>query len=157
MENQQTPSGANSPGTLFGIGFDAGMRAQIRQAAVWAKICAVCAFIGYAISLVVAVFGRQDVVSESANGVRIGMMLRAGSVGTVLISILIGGIINYFLYRFAVATIKGIDGQDIVRTNDGFNHLRIYFKICGVLLIIVFSLALLFVLVLIAGLSLAGK
>lgn len=152
MEEQHTPSESNALENFFNISFDAAIRAQIRQAAVWAKICALCAFIGYAISLIVAIFGQTPSL-DSSGAAGANSLLRAGTIGGVLLSILIGGLINYFLYRFAVATIRGLDGMDSTQTNEGFNNLRLYFKICGILLIIVFSFVLLWVLVLSAGLA----
>lgn len=153
MEEQQIPTESNPLENFFNIAFDAGLRTQIRQAAVWARICALCAFIGYVIALIVAIFGQQAAFADSTEGSNIGNMVRLGRIGTVLISIILGGIINYFLYRFAVATIKGMNGQDTLKANEGFNNLRIYFKICGVLLIIVLCLAALGVLVLLATLG----
>lgn len=155
MEEQQTSPDSNALENFFNIALDAGMRAQIKQAAVWAKICTLCAFIGYGIALIVAIFGRQGYSTDSEQGTRIESMVRAGSIGTVLIAIVIGGVINYFLYRFAVATAKGLDTMDSTKTNEGFNNLRIYFKVCGILLIIGLSLGALGVLVLVA--SLAGR
>jgi hypothetical protein len=152
MEEQQTPSESNALDNFFNISFDAGIRAQIRQAAVWAKICAFCAFISYAISLIVALFG-QIATSDALEGSSVGTMMRAGMIGMTLLVVLIGGVINYFLYRFAVSTIRGIDGLDSTRTNEGFNSLRIYFKICGIILIVALSLLLLWVLVFSAGLA----
>lgn len=150
MEEQQITPETNPLENFFNIAFDAGMRTQLRQAAVWAKICALCAFIGYAITLIVTIFGQEAAVSDSAEGSTVGNMVQAGRIGTVLISIIIGGIINYFLYRFAVATIKGMNSMDSTRTNEGFNNLRLYFKIFGILLIIVLCICALALLVLFA-------
>ena len=137
MENQQLPSEHQSLDNFFNIAFDAAMRAQIRQAAVWAKICTLCAFIGYAIALVVAFFGQYSPEIEAVEG----NYVRTTGIVSALISTAFGAIINYFLYRFAVATAKGMDSMDNVKTNEGFNSLRIYFKIYGIILIIVLSLA----------------
>jgi hypothetical protein len=151
MENQQTPPASNQLENFFNISFDAATRAHIKQAAVWAKITSLCAFIGYGISLVVAIFGRQD-YSENTESLRVGTYYRAGNIFGVLIVIVIGGIINYFLYRFAAAAAAGVDAMDNIRTNEGFNSLRIYFKICGILLIIGLSiLALILLIVLLSA------
>jgi heme/copper-type cytochrome/quinol oxidase subunit 2 len=151
MEEQQTPPESNALENFFNISLDAGMRAQIRQAAVWAKICTLCAFIGYGISLIVALFGQEAELADTSESV--GNMVRAGRIGTILISVIIGGIVNYFLYRFAVATIKGMNDLDTIKTNEGFNNLRVYFKACGILLIIILSLAALFMVVVFASLG----
>lgn len=150
MENQQLLPESPSLDNFFNIAFDASMRAQIRQAAVWAKICTLSAFVGYVIVLVVAFFGQYSPELESIEG----NSLRTMSVVSALISTAFGAIINYFLYRFAVATIRGMDSMDNVKTNEGFNNLRIYFKIYGIILIIVLSLAALaFVFAILMGLG----
>lgn len=151
MEEQQIPSESNPLENFFNIAFDTGIRAQIKQAALWARICALCAFIGYGIALIVALFGK--VAADSVENEGAGNMGRIGRIGFVLVSILIGGAINYFLYRFAVATIRGINSMDSITTNDGFNSLRTYFKICGVILIIVLCLAALGILILVASIG----
>lgn len=156
MEDQQTLPASGPLDNIFDISFDTALRASIKQAAVWAKVCALCAFIGYAIALVVAIFGRQDYVTET-EGFQVGNLLRAGNLAFVLISTLIGVVINYFLFRFATATARGMDAMDSIQTNQGFEHLRIYFKILGILLIIVFAIAALFILFAIIGLGLSGR
>lgn len=150
MENQQLPPESQSLDNFFNIAFDASLRAQIRQAAVWAKICTLSAFIGYGIALVVAFFGQYSPEIEAMEG----NFVRTTSVVSALVTTAFGTLINYFLYRFAVATIRGMDSMDNVKANQGFNSLRIYFKICGILLIIVLSLgALAFLLAIIGGLG----
>ena len=143
MENQQLPTESQSLDNFFNIAFDASMRAQIKQAALWAKICTLSAFIGYAIVLVVAFFGQYSPEIESLGG----SYMRSMSIFGALVSTAFGAIINYFLYRFAVATAKGMDSMDNVKTNEGFNSLRIYFKIYGIILIIALGLCALGILV----------
>jgi len=148
MENQ--PTETQSLDNFFNIAFDASMRAQIKKAALWAKICTLSAFVGYVIALVVAFFGEYSPEVESIGG----SYVRTTGIAGTLVSVAFGAVINYFLYRFAVATAKGMDTLDNAKTNEGFNSLRIYFKIYGVLLIIVFSICGLAILVAIgAGLG----
>jgi hypothetical protein len=139
MENQDQ-SDINQLDNFFNIAFDAGARGQLRQVALWAKICTLCAFIGYGIALIVAIFGHKD-YSLEAGEISFGAYVRSGSsISGVLVSILVGGIINYFLYRFAVAAGRGVESMDTLKVNEGFNNLRIYFKILGIILIICLSL-----------------
>lgn len=141
MENQQYSEVSNPLDNFFNISFDAQTRAQIKLAALWARICSLCAFIGYGVSLVVVIFGHPD-YSMEAEGFSVGAYIRSGkSIWTVLISAAIGTLINYFLYRFATATAQGMNSLDNIKTNEGFNSLRVYFKIYGIALIIALSLA----------------
>ena len=147
MENQPQqettpqPEVINQLDNFFNLSFDTNAREQLKQISLWAKICALSAFAGYAISLVVAIFGHKD-YSMEAEGFSFGAYLRTGTpLGSVIATIIVGGFINYFLYRFATALGQGLQSMDTVRVNTGFNSLRIYFKIFGLFLIVVLSLA----------------
>jgi hypothetical protein len=137
MEDQQIPPVTNPLENFFNISFDEAARTQIKQAAVWAKVITLCAFVGYAVVLVVAIFGQtayQSTFTLDTEGV--ATYQQTSSMVGVVISIGLGVFINYFLYRFAVATAKGMDNMDNVKTNEGFNNLRRYFKIYGIIIII---------------------
>ena len=155
MEDQQIPPVTNQLENFFNISFDEAARAQIKQAAVWAKVITLCAFVGYAVVLVVAIFGQTAYQSDySSNGEIVGGYVRTGNMVGVVLSIGLGVFINYFLYRFAVATAKGMDNMDTVKTNEGFNNLRRYFKIYGILIIIALCFVVLALLIgIVAGLG----
>jgi len=151
MEDQQTPPVTNQLENFFNISFDEATRTQIKQAAVWAKVITLCAFVGYAVVLVVAIFG-QSAYSPDTEG--LGGYVHTGNMVGVILSVGLGVFINYFLYRFAVATAKGMDNMDSIKTNEGFNSLRRYFNILGILIIICLSFVVLGILVAIfAGLG----
>jgi uncharacterized BrkB/YihY/UPF0761 family membrane protein len=155
MENQPQPEIVNELDNFFNISFDANSREQLKQIALWSKICSICAFAGYIVSLVVAIFGHRN-LSLEADGFSFGAYFRSSnnSLVGVLITVVIGGIVNYFLYRFAVAVGEGVENTDALKVNTGFNSLHIYFKILGIGLIIALSLLLLvFLFALIAGVT----
>ncbi len=154
MDNQHQPEGTNQLDNFFNLSFDNDARQQLRQIALWSKVCSLSAFAGYVISLVVAIFGHKD-YSLEAEGFSFGGFIRSGSsLISVLITAVCGGILNYFLYRFAVAVDQGIQSSDALEVNTGFNSLRIYFKILGIGMIVVFSLLILgFLFGLVIGLS----
>ncbi len=136
MEDQQIPPATNQLENFFNISFDEAARTQIKQAAVWAKVVTLCAFVGYAVVLVVAIFGQSAYSSDREVE---GGYIHTNNMPGVILSIGLGVFINYFLYRFAVATAKGMDNMDSIKTNEGFNSLRRYFKIYGILIIICLS------------------
>ncbi|HXO75869.1 MAG TPA: hypothetical protein VN824_11550 [Puia sp.] len=142
MEEQQISPVSQDLDNFFNIAFDGVTRAQLRQAAVWAKISTICAFIGYGVSLISAV-----IVSYASS---------LSILGT-LVAVALGTWVNYFLYRFAVSTIRGIDSMDSVRANEGFNNLRTYFKILGICLIVGLCLAALAILGFLAGLGAVSR
>jgi hypothetical protein len=157
MENQPQPEVINELDNFFNVSFDTEARQELRQIALWSKICSLGAFAGYVISLVVAIFGHKD-YSLEAEGFSFGAYIRSGnSLIGVLITAVCGGILNYFLYRFAVAVDQGIQSSDALKVNTGFNSLRIYFKILGIAMVVAFCIAILVILiVLIMGLSAAS-
>jgi len=146
MENQQIPTDSSSLDNFFNISFDEATRGQIRKAAQWARICALCTFIGYGVSLIVTFFGRQTELTETESGIQITSAYRAGAIPGHLLVFGIRVWIYYFLYRFAISTAKGMDTMDSIKTNEGFDSLRRFFKIVGILLIIGFSLFMLIML-----------
>jgi len=156
MEEQQTPPVPQDLENFFNIAFDGPTRAQLRQAAVWAKISTLCAFIGYGIMLVVAFIGRPEYRIQT-EGTRITSMASSASILGTLITVAAGAFINYFLYRFAVSSIRGIDSMDSVSTNQGFTNLRTYFKILGICLIIVLCFAVLGVLIFLASIGATNR
>lgn len=121
MENQQTPNTSSSLDNFFNIAFDESTRSQVRKAAQWARIDALCTFISYGVSLIVTFFNSYASIS---------------SIIGAIISVGIGVWINYYLYHFATSAAKGMDAMDSIKTNEGFNSLRVYFKIFGIILII---------------------
>jgi hypothetical protein len=150
MEDQLQPEAVNELDNFFNLSFDTVSREQLRQIALWSKISSICAFAGYLFSLAAAIFGNR-VAGLSEEYAEVAGSLRAGNILRTLALVLVGGIINYFLYRFAVAVGQGVQRMDALRVNTGFNSLRLYFKISGILLIIFLSCILLFVLITVAG------
>jgi hypothetical protein len=147
MENQPIPSTTS----LFDIAFDEATRMQIKQAAVWAKITALCAFVGYGVVLIVAIFAPRGYADREIGGVNV---VQTSNLAGAVLSAALGTFINYFLYRFAAATARGMNTMDSTSTNEGFNNLRRYFKILGILIIIVLSFCVLAMIIgVLAGLS----
>jgi hypothetical protein len=137
----------NALDNFFNLSFDAAAREQLKKIALWAKIVALSAFIGYAISIVIAIFGHKD-FSMEAEGFSVGAYIRTDeSIVGVLITVVIGVLINYFLYRFSISVRNGVDTMDTFKLNEGLSDLRTYFKIYGILLLIaliVFGLIIVF-------------
>jgi hypothetical protein len=138
----------NQLDNFFNISFNTEARDLLKQMTQWSRICAICAFIGYAFSLVVAIFGHPQALNSGTEGLGAGPFFKAGSVIGVLITITIGGILNYYLYRFSVDTAKGLESMDPGKLNEGLGGLRTYFKIFGVLTIIVLGFVALAIIIL---------
>lgn len=136
MENQ------NQPNNLFSIPIDQEGKELIRTIAWWARLIAIIAFIGYAIAIVVS-FIKPDVEI----GGEVYTSSKTSSVIGALISAAIGIAINSFLFKFGNAARAGVDAMDTSQLSQAFNNLRIYYKILGIIVIIllvIFGLILLF-------------
>jgi hypothetical protein len=150
MENQ------NRPDTIFNLSFDDSSRDILRTIALWARICAVSAFIGYAVALLAAFFGKVHPSYNEGSG--IGASLGKGSlIAGALVSAIIGCAINYFLYRFAVSAKQGLESDNQVKLNEGLINLKTYFKIVGILLLIVLIICGLALLIVIINASFSGR
>jgi hypothetical protein len=150
MEGQIQPEINTELDNFFNLSFDAGSREQLKQTALWSKITSICGFISYFIALIVNIFGHNktynlDGTLNDASSFRVGNFI-----GTLIV-VVVGGILNYILYRFAVAVGQGVQSMDALKVNTGFNSLHQYFKMLGILLIIGLSLLLLIILVLMAS------
>lgn len=147
----------NQLDNFFNISFDGAARNHMKQIAMWAKICALCAFVSYAVSLALALFGHKDFSAE-AEGFSFGFYVRAGnSIIGVLITIIIGGIMNYFLFKFSVAASQGVESMDSGKLNEGLNSLRTYYKIYGILVIIALGIVALGIIVFSIAAAFSGR
>ena len=125
----------NQVDNIFKISFDDNGRDQLQTITLWAKISAICAFIGYAIALLAAFIGKVP-VSEFEGNATAASFGRASLITGALISAIIGTAINYFLYRFAVDAKQGLSNIDQAKLNQGLSSLKTYFKILGIILLI---------------------
>ena len=123
---------------LFDVEIDSSAKKFISDIAIWAKITAVSAFISYGLSILVAAFNNP----ESDGGISAATS-RAASISGVLVTVIMGVILNIFLYRFSADSKPAIDNIDQRALESGFNNLKIYFKIIGVLVILLLAFVIL--------------
>lgn len=118
-------------------GFDHTSRQHILSIASWAMVIVVVAVIGYVLNIVQLLTGNEQAVSRS-EGFGMAETLAGNNTISSVIGILIGLLINYFLYRFASMARDGINRLNQEQLNKSFNNLKLYFVIMSVILIIVF-------------------
>jgi len=122
MEEQNTTEG------LFNLSLDQEAKSLLKTTTVWAKIVAIIAFVEAGLNLVSSFIG-------SSNAIQV-----AGAFFASLIGVLVTVLLNIFLYRFAQKTNDALASSNQQSFIDGINNLRNYFKVLGILLIIVMSL-----------------
>jgi hypothetical protein len=133
----------NSENSLFDLSIDETAKDHLRRICSWAMIIVITAVIGYVIALIRAFMPKTQVVQSEGFGVSVG----AGQgLGSVIFGIVIGLLVNYFLYQFASLTKKGVNGMSQTDLNGGFYNLKIYFIVISVIVIIVLAIALLAIL-----------
>ena len=122
--------------------FDRTAKQHIHSMASWAMIVVVVAVIGYIITIAQLFSGTQT-LDQRSEGFGLGANLAGSDTTFSIIAIVIGLLINFFLYRFASQARKGIDGLNQDQLNKSFNSLKTYFMIMSVILIVVFVVVLL--------------
>ena len=139
MEEQNTTEG------LFNLSLDQEAKSLLKTTTVWAKIVAIIAFVEAGVNLVSSFFGGSNAVQV------------AGAFFASLIGVLITVLLNIFLYRFAQKTNDALASSNQQSFIDGINNLRNYFKILGILLIIVMSLFIIVMIFVFITIGLSGR
>lgn len=133
----QPENTSNNSNDLFGdLTFDHTAREYIRSLAKWAMVIVVVAVIGYAISLVEA-FTAPEIAPVRSEGFDFGLKMTSADKTGTIITIIIGLLLNLFLFRFATQARTGLNGFNQSALNNSFNSLKIYFMITVILCILV--------------------
>ncbi len=93
------------------------LRSDLREAAVWGRVIAILGLCSSALSLIAS--------------------FKRGMVFFTLISAAVSIFIYLYLLKFGSQTKKGLETNDQQMLNDGLRNLNTYFKIAGIILIIV--------------------
>ena len=133
----------NTENSLFDLSIDETAKDHLRRICSWTLVIVITAVIGYVVAIIKASMPKTQVVQSEGFGVSVSM---GQGIGSVIFGIIIGLLINYFLYQFANLTKKGVNGMSQTDLNAGFYNLKIYFVIISVLVIIVLAFVLLFLL-----------
>jgi len=137
MEQEQTSD------KLFNLEIDMITRDHLKTITTWARIIAIVGLITVGLSLI-RLFANPG-------GVNAAML-----VGTILASLIYLTVITLlyvFLLRFANRTSASLNTQNQEQFNSGIGSLATYFKILGIIIIIVLSLVGLFLIFLSIGVA----
>ena len=134
MEQQDTSN------SLFDLSIDETAKDHLRRICSWTMVIVITAVIGYVVAIIKALMPKAQVIQSEGFGVSVG----AGqNLGSVIFGIIIGLLINYFLYQFTNLTKKGVNGMSQTDLNAGFYNLKIYFVIISIMVIIALAIVLL--------------
>ena len=131
-------------GNLFTLGVDPNTRDHFSSAAKWARIIAIVNFISAGLSLISVFTTKEDQGTQTA--MFIFLLIFAG------ISIAL----NIFLLRFGNNMTKSLSTMSQEQFNEGVGSLNTYFKIMGILIIVILSLMLIGMLFFIIGVGMRG-
>ena len=106
------------------------------------------AVISYVVAIIKALMPKTQVIKSEGFGASVSV---GEGIGSVILGVIIGLLVNYFLYQFASLTRKGVNGMSQTDLNAGFYNLKIYFVIISVLFIIILAIFLLALLAIGAG------
>jgi small-conductance mechanosensitive channel len=135
MEQQDTHH------SLFDLSIDETAKDHLRKICSWTMIIVIIAVIGYVVAIIKALMPKTQAIQSEGFGVSVST---GQNLGSVIFGIIIGLLINYFLYQFSKLTKKGVDGMSQTDLDAGFYNLKIYFVIISVLVIIILAFLLLF-------------
>ena len=89
--------------SLFDLSIDETAKDHLRRICSWTMVIVITAVIGYVVAIIKALMPKAQVMQSEGFGVSVG----AGqNLGSVIFGIIIGLLINYFLYQFANLTKK---------------------------------------------------
>lgn len=123
-----------------GISIDLQAKQTLASIASWAMICVVTAVIGYVITIL-GLFTKPAVTVRS-EGFSNYLKMGSDDVVSTIISIGIGLLMNFFLYRFATLLKTGLPAHSEEQLARSFRSLRYYFIIGSILLILVLLIVL---------------
>lgn len=137
MENTHTDQ------SLFEINYDENIKQQMKGAAQWGGLAAIVSIIGSGLGVVGYFVEKQKGSSITYTGYNDYQVQKAADTGgfvSVVISLIIGIVLFYFLNKFSRSVKKGLETNDNYFINEGLGSLSSYFKVIGILLIVVIVL-----------------
>ena len=134
---------STSDKSLFDLSFDENVKQSLKGAATWGGLAAIVSLIGSILGLVNYFVEKGKESRYGGNSLEEMQIQQAANTGgfvSVVITLIIGIILFYFLNKFSRSAKAGIDTNDHYMINEGLGSLSTYFKFIGVLLIIILVL-----------------
>ena len=135
MENSE-----QQPSNLFELQFDENAKSSVLTMTRWAMVMVICSILGYVLTLAKYFWEKSRVNSflesddESYSNFR---TIQTTGLVSIIISVLIGLLVTYFLYQFSSKAKRGMETMNSYDVNIGFANFKNYFLVIGILAIIV--------------------
>lgn len=118
------------------IKIDGTAKMHIRSIASWAMVIVVATVFGYVLNILELIISPDEPVVTYSEGFTASFLSGEKSVGGTIVTIMIGLVINYFLYRFASGVTSSINGMSQEKFSNSFRNLKIYFAITTIIMIL---------------------
>ena len=128
--------------SIFNFGLGEASREQLKKIAYWAGINAVLSLVSTGLSVIIFF---KDMGTVRSSYLFMGANTQNGS--SLFFQLLFALLLNITLYKSSVYLKKGIANSDQPELNKGLAQLRTYFKIFGILMILVIAIIIIAVLV----------
>ncbi len=122
---------------------DAITKHHLKGIVTWALVIVATTVLGYVVTIVDTIISPVVEIGTQQEGFNASMAFGQKSLTSAIIQTIIGLVINFFLYRFAILINEGVKTSDNDKLTLGFRNVKIYFAI----LTIVSILAMLIVLI----------
>ena len=109
---------------------------HIRSIASWAMVIIVVTVFGYVLNILELIISPGEPAITQTEGFSVSLLSGEKSVAGTAITIMIGLVINYFLYRFASGVVSSINGLSQEKFSNSFRNLKIYFAITTIIMIL---------------------
>lgn len=132
--------------SIFNFSFDDTSREHFAGISKWAAINAILAFVALGLNILQFVMATGSYRRSSSPLFNMGF--RASDSSSLFFQVIISILVNVFLYMASTQIRKGIDAMDKASLTKGLASLRTYYRIYGIILIIVLvigTLALIFI------------
>ena len=122
---------STSDKSLFDLSFDENVKQSLKGAATWGGLAAIVSLIGSILGLVNYFVEKGKESRYGGNSLEEMQIQQAANTGgfvSVVITLIIGIILFYFLNKFSRSAKAGVDTNDHYLINEGLGSLSTYFK-----------------------------
>jgi hypothetical protein len=134
MENQEQTLG------LFELQFDESAKSKIITMTKWSLVIVITSLAGYVLGIAKYFKQKSELGNLSqSEGAEISYSFgntTSSNLFSIIISIIVGLLLTYFLYQFSSKTKKGIETMSQYEINIGFKNFKNYFLVIGILCIL---------------------